>query len=253
MELGNMIFGHSRGQDEIPREDEWHEPLSAVLEACGCDSYGWPRFENDTFMVQGYDWDAECDCGFSERTDAWHKAHPHAPECYDSVMNKIMEEYDARTKYKEIEHAAFEGDHSLLGGMNIEGEDIVLDGHVVGKSMIMTPRKDAYMGRWRTAHDLRESYQDEQRKRLCGERGLSYPAGCAVHCDCYKEKAAHEWFSANDHAPTCRVVQPNFLYKPTGFRVMWYKYPLRDSYMTPPVDLAGWCEIMEACRGSVRR
>jgi len=24
---------------------------------------------------------------------------------------------------------------------------------------------------------------------------------------------------------------PNFLYKPTGFEIRWYKYPFRDSYM----------------------
>jgi len=244
-----MIFGNSRGQAEIPREDEWAYPLLALLEAAGCDGYGWPKFENATFMVQGYDWDAECDCGFDEIAEKWHDAHPHSPECYDTVCAAAMAAWDEKHKFKELEKRVYgDEENPLFQGMNVE--------HTTGPfpgihGFVMTPRHDELAEQLRAERKKRDRYQDDLRKRLCGERGLTYPDGCAVHCDCYKEKAAQEFFAAHDDAPTCRRVQPNFLYKPTGFKANWYKYPLRDSYMTPPVTNDEWRAIMSACMKSV--
>lgn len=225
MELGNMIFGHSRGQAQIPRDDPWEKPLFDLLEACGCDGYGWPAFENAVFKVQGYDWDAECDCGFDEAAEQWHEDHRHSPDCYDSVAAKVMAEYDSRTGYKDIEARAYGDDGSLMRGFD-QDHSQPLPGVTVTS---FTPRKDAAMKALDTARKVRDKYERDALKRLCAERGLTYPDGCKVHCDCYKQKAAQEWFGANDHKPECRVIQPNFLHKPTGFRIQWYKYPALGS------------------------
>ena len=41
-------------------------------------------------------------------------------------------------------------------------------------------------------------------------------------CDCDDE---------DEHDEGCPCVRHNFIYKPTGFTIDWYKYPFRDSYM----------------------
>lgn len=44
---------------------------------------------------------------------------------------------------------------------------------------------------------------------------------------------------------------PNFVHKPTGFEMTWYKYALRDAYMNQPVTLAELDEMMRACVESI--
>lgn len=247
MELGNMIFGTSRGEKPIPREDAWIDPLVSVMEAAGCDTYGWPKFENETFMVQGYDWDAQCDCGAEDQHDAWGAKHSHAPSCYQIALKSEMAEYDRTSGYAALDAAAFGREpKDVFSGMNVEQES---DGPLT--FITATPRSDTAMEAWRKASEKRRKFEDRLFKRLCTERDLPYPNGCAVHCDCGRDGRYAAYCDERPHANTCRLIQPNFLFKPTGFRANWYKYPLRDSYMTPPVKLAGWREMMRACAASV--
>lgn len=46
--------------------------------------------------------------------------------------------------------------------------------------------------------------------------------------------------------------KPNFVYKPTGFTLNWYKYPLRDSYMNEEISKEAFLQILEVCRVSVQ-
>lgn len=40
---------------------------------------------------------------------------------------------------------------------------------------------------------------------------------------------------------------PNFVYKPTGFEIQWYKYPMRDSYMNQNISLDAAIKIWKEC------
>ena len=44
---------------------------------------------------------------------------------------------------------------------------------------------------------------------------------------------------------------PNFVYKPTGFELSWYKYALRDSYMNQQISFDALMEILEQCKKSL--
>lgn len=60
MELGNLLFGHSRGNYSVPRKYE--EYFGEMLEELGFDRYGLPlftedrTFQNDVFAVRPYWW-----------------------------------------------------------------------------------------------------------------------------------------------------------------------------------------------------
>ena len=71
MELGNLIFGNSRGEFPIPR-GKWQDAFCKFLDSIGLDSYGYvPKwasdtlkkyqkenggFENDIFIINPYYW-----------------------------------------------------------------------------------------------------------------------------------------------------------------------------------------------------
>lgn len=60
-------------------------------------------------------------------------------------------------------------------------------------------------------------------------------------CDCDEE-----------HLSDCKMIKPNFLFKPTGFSIDWYKYPLRDSYSNQKITLREFVTIIDACIESLK-
>lgn len=255
MELGNMIFGNSRGEVSIPRNKSFEGPWQELCDALKLNWYGYADegclipeaggiLQTEVFAVRSYDWDAECDCGADEKMNAWHESHQHAEHCYDTACAREMAAYDARTNFKILEAATFGRDDSPMRGFNQQVEQT----EPGITFMMFEPRSDAAMQAWREASEVRDKFEDKLRKRECAARGLSYPSGCAVHCDCGLDEAGHKfWIEIGGHQPTCRYVQPNFLYKPTGFCINWYKYPFRDSYMSPGVSAKEWRKIIRHC------
>lgn len=45
---------------------------------------------------------------------------------------------------------------------------------------------------------------------------------------------------------------PNFVYKPTGFKIEWYKYAFRDSYMNFALSIEDILEIFKNCADSIK-
>ena len=46
---------------------------------------------------------------------------------------------------------------------------------------------------------------------------------------------------------------PNFLHKPTGFELRWYKYPLRDAYVNQKIPLHKFRMIIDECVASIKK
>lgn len=47
------------------------------------------------------------------------------------------------------------------------------------------------------------------------------------------------------------AAEPNFIYKPTQYKLDWYKYPLRDSYANQDISFSKFAEILNKCRKSI--
>ena len=45
---------------------------------------------------------------------------------------------------------------------------------------------------------------------------------------------------------------PNFEYKPTGFTLSWYKYPLRNAFASHNISTERFVEILKECEKSMR-
>lgn len=64
----------------------------------------------------------------------------------------------------------------------------------------------------------------------------------------------YQWDCAceDEHKLDCLCLAPNFLYKPTGFMIKWYKYPFRDSYMNQQLTKAQFKEMIMDCLQSIK-
>lgn len=54
------------------------------------------------------------------------------------------------------------------------------------------------------------------------------------------------------NACDCTASKPNFQFKPTGFRLDWYKYALRDSYSSEPLTKELIDQMFSECERSMR-
>jgi hypothetical protein len=65
--------------------------------------------------------------------------------------------------------------------------------------------------------------------------------------ECDKEIAC----SKCDKLEECPEHKPNFVYKPTGLEIDWYKYPLRDSYSNQEITKKMLVKIVFDCLKSL--
>lgn len=47
------------------------------------------------------------------------------------------------------------------------------------------------------------------------------------------------------------IKQPNFLYKPTGYEIEWYKYPMRGAYSNKDISFNKYLDILKHCQESM--
>jgi hypothetical protein len=245
MELGNMIFGHSRGEYPIPRGDGYEEPLVAIFDALDAD-HGLD-FENEVFAIHAYYW-GDCTCGYEDREDSWSLSNEHESHCYQIELRSRLAKYDRDSGYAEIDREAHGGSHHRLSGFDTTVTNPE-PGVYIGVS---EPRHDAAMERWREAYDKRREFEESLYAELCAK--YEQPdQGCAVHCTCSHTERWERFLAENEHDPACPIVRPNFIHKPSGLEVRWYKYPLRDSYMNVPLSLDNWRAIMRGCLESLKQ
>lgn len=83
---------------------------------------------------------------------------------------------------------------------------------------------------------------DVDSSEIAREWGLP-EAGSMMHCTCDREPGYRAFRAENPHMKTCPEMRPNFLYKPTGAEVYWYKYIGRDMDVEGdlPVDFLTHC------------
>lgn len=198
MELGNMIFGNSRGEHPVDRDSHMDDTLRLLADALGQNFYFVPGFENETFVVRPYYW-GDCTCGWDD-----HENFPgdHHPECYETKLLALKKKH---------------GDPSIIG--------------------------DTPYTRARTA--------------LCKSMGLSHEHGCEMHCTCDYYERYEKWFDEHKfgemgHADNCPIVLPNFLHKPSGYTIKWYKYALRDAYQNRILSEEEFREIIQQCINSIK-
>jgi hypothetical protein len=105
MELGNLLFGHSRGEFPIERIDEFEEPLFKLIEKINGESTCYTNpYKNNVFVIRPYWW-GECDCGaldYEPHTDSCSLILPNF-EHFKSDLKVMWYKYPLRDSYANRE------------------------------------------------------------------------------------------------------------------------------------------------------
>ena len=62
-------------------------------------------------------------------------------------------------------------------------------------------------------------------------------------CDC---PGSHD-YPEGEHNEECAHKKPNFLYKPTGYELNWYKYPLRGAEENKKTQIYEFMDMINHC------
>lgn len=65
-----------------------------------------------------------------------------------------------------------------------------------------------------------------------------------IHPYCWCEEDGCKW---------CEGVAPNFWYKPTDFKIWWYKYPFRGANWTAHISLREFDAMISSCIESLEK
>src|SRR3989304_3276501 len=93
MELGNAVFGNSRGNYEIDR-DRFGDLFCNLMERYGmCNEYDNPRtIITKDFELRPYYW-GDCTCDGEIADKEWCDKNEHEPICYQIELGKIKEKH----------------------------------------------------------------------------------------------------------------------------------------------------------------
>jgi hypothetical protein len=229
MEIGNVCFGNSRGKYQVSRgrwqayfSEQLCEPLEEKDLFYTRGTMGEDGFENDVFEIQPYWW-GECNCGYEQtlydELKEWAENNKwHREDCYQTELRNL-----------KIER-----------GVTVHGDYFHDDINAIRSD------KD-----WEEKRKIEKEIYEE----LTAKHDLPYE-GCAVHCTCdykdRKEQFYEEFIEEHgEHPETCYTMRPNFHHKPTGYKLQWYKYPLRGSYANQDLDFDEFTDIVDDCRASI--
>lgn len=234
IELGNLLFGCSRGEYPVPRKE--FEIVFARLLMALPDSGGPAAFENETFVIRPYYW-GECDCGHDDRAAAWQRDHVHGSECYQVQLKKRLAKAT-----EDMPEAPPVGPDAAL--------------NIAARGAMVSFGGDGTDRRLERRRKLNEWARTEARRiarELCEALGIPWNdgAGHEAHCTCNYKDDWTKWSETNDHGDVCSLVLPNFHHKPSGYRLKWYKHPLRDSYASQNLSVDEFAVLIRSCVESV--
>lgn len=235
------MFGASASDDIL---DTAMRVIALAFYKEGDSAWDWPtkygaKFENDVFFMCPDYQDAECDCGFDKIAEDWHAANPCASSCYHNVRHSRLRAWEQDNNWDEIE-AASNCDIFDVNGKIYSTSEEALRHHMAEGGFFGSNRSakaEAAHEEWCRLYDQKQKVEDRISRALCAEMNIPWNDGCgsAVHCTCGKEENAKTFFAKHDHAERCAIAMPNFWFKPTNFRLTWYKYIGRE--MEPDGEL----------------
>lgn len=205
--------------------------------------YGYGAlYENEVFSMRPDYQDAECDCGANDRGEQWHASHPHAPDCFQKVLQSRFAKYDEESGYNAAD-AAYHADDTME-----RHEERTEFGTCFWTKR--TPKGEIAFEAWKKAHDARAKAHKRLTRELYRERGIS-PSPYQWFCTCGVDDAAKIYFKREGaHSSLCALELPNFRHKASGFEVRWYKWIGRDQEMRG--EAPALAKMFRECLRSIR-
>lgn len=221
LEMGNLLFGHSRGKYAIDRE-EWQVLFCNFLERCGFDSYGHAVEDSLEDFIK-------TDFGIGRFFSSTKLSAEYIKENGTRVEDREgLPAYSLNDKLyviKECPEDKYDEDYDKWCKEYFSCEDDE-----------------------KTAELLKQEPDFNNYKKI--EKVFSL-----------KEKEEHQHYFDNGifqvrpyywGEDTQIMEKPNFIFYPKVFEMSWYKYPLRDSYCSKNITTEEFKQILQDCEKSLR-
>lgn len=232
-----QVIFPERSEDDLSEGLRWLTArVCALLNEDGFGGIGGQfgygaNFENETFVMRRFYW-GDCDCGYEEREAAYSAKDPgHSAACYQTELRARMQAYEDANPHPAV---------------RMKTEVTKSDFGVV---TITSPADPAEKKQASHACDRRQAlFEDELYQELGAKFGVDPHYGAAIHCTCGCKDRWKAWVAANGHTAACSLLLPNFLHKPTGFAVRWYKWIGRDNEVEGECDLRA---VLDECANTL--
>lgn len=307
MELGNMIFGNSRGSYEVDRglSDIFYEftENSNVFSERGhmiisdYELYGniTKRQTNAKKYIKNWIRCVNSDCKSHELIKTDFKCNNILNQYFTSkdnimlcttcrteftidefleeIKTEAINDYNDNQRFKHLfqyhnqQDGSFENDTFLLRPYiydeecNCDYDDKEYrffkklkhskECYQSLKKDIQKEYPDDYNNQFRDMDNKINQYNVEVEK-LCKRMNLTYPDGAGVHCTCDYNNISEKWLSENYHKQNCQLIKPHFWHKKSNLKIIWYKYPFRDSYSNIEFTANDFKKILEDCQLSLK-
>lgn len=215
MEIGNAVFGNSRGEYPVER-GVYEQELYRLFDAMG--SKSCPEFENKVFSLFPY-YCGDCTCGFAD-----HRFTGEHINCY---QNEVVEE--------KLKNGWRVGENNRLV--------FIVKGLKFGQK-----EPDTWKLQNTTETKILKSLCEKH--NLPFPDGCYSHCTCDYE-ERYK-KWLQEIGYPNECREDCLTEKPNFHYKPVDLKIKWYKYPFRDSYSNIPFTYKEFRKIITQCVKSLK-
>jgi hypothetical protein len=209
------------------------------------DKYG-TDYEDDIISIHHDLQDYYCQCDYEPQEKAWLAANPHTSECFVTVVGALVQNVEAEHPVPEF-NLFYEMD-------DVDATEFVQFWH--GGPEPTEEQKARKKAKQEAHESARRAYfkaSDIRSKAVAKAvqaKTLKYDPEWSwkYHCNCGHSAAHDEWQKRHEHVKPCDHWwggQPNFLHKPSGVEVRWYKYIGRDMEVKPnPIPAESWKQIV---------
>lgn len=244
IEMGNLLFGNSRGEYQIPRE--WGNIFLSFLENNGFNSYGYPNriLNKNTRTEKGF-----------------YRLGKETKTKVETVLKKgtfVKENYLSEFKINGISYRGniyrYRGDTYLIYPDYDKSYKEKLDDyqHLKWDWEMTLSDKDfsKYLsGKLKVPVEIEILKPSEDDIKI-ESKIIYYPLKEDTHMYFENDTFILRPYYWGDSPEL--MAKPNFVYKPENIIINWYKFPLRDAYINENISFEKFEEIVRECKRSVR-
>ncbi|MDP9162140.1 MAG: hypothetical protein M3O09_18185 [Acidobacteriota bacterium] len=221
------------------------------------DKYG-ADYEDDTILLRRDNQHPDCTCSYEPNEKAWLEANPHSEKCFVTIAGKVVKELEEKHPLPPCK-MFYEMD-------DVDAAQFVQFWHNgPGPTAEQLERQKAKKAAHAAEHEAYSKASKVRREavtaaicKLAAEHGQLGKDKIEerfadwvweYRCTCGRSKLHGEWQHSNEHVRPCEIWwcgQPNFMHKPSGLEVRWYKYIGRDmKYNMKTLPPEHWQQIKQ--------